>query len=191
MGSATRDSWTAGIPGGDAANTHYASKAMSILRQITVDQAGVQDVTTILSFIRGLAEYEKLTHQCVATEQTLRETLFGEKRYAEVLIGKLNGTAVGFALFFHNYSTFLAKPGIYLEDLFVLPEHRGKGVGKALLVKLAEIAKERNCGRLEWSVLDWNQPAIDFYRRIGAKVLPDWRICRMTASEISNLANAK
>ena len=164
---------------------HNVSNLIEIL------QATPQDIPTIHAFIRGLAEYEKLTHQCVATEQTLRETLFGSHRYAEVLIGKLDGEPAGFALFFHNYSTFLAKPGIYLEDLFVLPEHRGKGVGKALLVKLAQIARERNCGRLEWSVLDWNQPAIDFYQRLGAKVLQDWRICRMTESEISNLANSK
>jgi GNAT superfamily N-acetyltransferase len=157
---------------------------------IEVRSAAPEDVPIIRAFIRGLAEYEKLTHQFVATEASLQETLFGPRPYAEVLIGKLDGTPVGFALFFHNYSTFLAKPGIYLEDLFVLPEHRGKGVGKALLVKLARIARERNCGRLEWSVLDWNQPAIDFYQRIGAKVLPDWRICRMTADEFSRLADS-
>jgi GNAT superfamily N-acetyltransferase len=157
---------------------------------IDVYAATEKDVPTIRAFIRGLAEYEKLTHQFVATEESLRETLFGPRPYAEVLIGRLNGTPVGFALFFHNYSTFLAKPGIYLEDLFVLPEYRGNGVGKALLVKLAEIARERNCGRLEWSVLDWNQPAIDFYQRIGAKLLPDWRICRMTADEFSRLADS-
>src|SRR5262245_54797768 len=140
---------------------------------ITISNATEQDLSTILSFIRGLAEYEKLTDMCVATEESLRETLFGPTPDAQVLIGRLNGAPVGFALFFHNYSTFLAKPGIYLEDLFVLPEHRKKGVGKALLVKLAQIARERNCGRLEWSVLDWNQPAIEFYQRLGAKVLPD------------------
>jgi GNAT superfamily N-acetyltransferase len=158
---------------------------------IKITAATESDVPTILSFIRGLAEYENLSHQCIATEQSLRETLFGDRRYAEVLIARFNDEPVGFALFFHNYSTFLAKPGIYLEDLFVMPEHRHKGVGKALLVKLAQIARERDCGRLEWSVLDWNEPAIDFYERIGATVLPDWRICRMTASEISNLADLK
>lgn len=158
---------------------------------IQISSATATDVPTILSFIRGLAEYEKLTHQCVASEQALRETLFGKHRFAEVLIARLNATPVGFALFFHNYSTFLAKPGIYLEDLFVLPDHRHKGVGKALLVRLAQIARERDCGRLEWSVLDWNQPAIDFYERLGATVMPDWRICRMTESEISSLADLK
>ena len=158
---------------------------------IDISDATEADVPAILSFIRGLAEYEKLSHQCIATEQSLQETLFGEHRYAEVLIGRLDGVPVGFALFFHSYSTFLAKPGIYLEDLFVLPEHRGSGVGKALLVKLAQIARERNCGRLEWSVLDWNQPAIDFYHRIGATIMSDWQICRMTETEIAALANSK
>ncbi|HVT87753.1 MAG TPA: GNAT family N-acetyltransferase [Tepidisphaeraceae bacterium] len=158
---------------------------------ISITTAIPDDISVILSFIRGLAEYEKLSHVCIATEDKLRETLFGEHPYAEVLIARLNNEPVGFALFFHNYSTFLARPGIYLEDLFVLPAHRNKGVGKALLVKLAQIARERNCGRLEWSVLDWNQPAIDFYQRIGAKMLHEWRICRMTETEISNLANSK
>jgi GNAT superfamily N-acetyltransferase len=158
---------------------------------ISVNFATDADVPVILSFIRGLAKYEKLSHQCVATEQSLQETLFGPRKYAEVLIGRLDGAPVGFALFFHSYSTFLAKPGIYLEDLFVLPEYRGKGVGKALLVKLAQITRERNCGRLEWSVLDWNQPAIEFYHRIGATIMSDWQICRMTEPEIATLADSK
>ena len=155
---------------------------------IQIRQATAEDVPTILSFIRGLAEYEKLAHQCVATEESLRHTLFSEKRYAEVLIAHLDNRPVGFALYFHNYSTFIAKPGIYLEDLFVLPEHRGKSVGKALLASVARIARERNCGRLEWSVLDWNEPAIEFYTRIGAKVMPDWRICRLTEQQIADVA---
>src|SRR2546421_7051791 len=117
---------------------------------------------------------------CVADEEELRRTLFGERPYAEVLIARLNRTPIGFALFFHNYSTFLAQPGIYLEDIFVLPEHRGLGVGKALLRRVAQIARERNCGRLEWAVLDWNQPAIEFYQRLGATAMPHWRICRVT-----------
>lgn len=156
---------------------------------IEVSPATSEDVPTILSFIRGLAEYEKLTHQCIATEQSLRETLFGDRPFAEVLIARLDGTPAGFALFFHNYSTFLARPGIYLEDLFVLPELRGKGVGKALLIALAKIARDRNCGRLEWSVLDWNEPAVGFYQRLGATVMPDWRICRLTADGINKLAS--
>jgi GNAT superfamily N-acetyltransferase len=160
-------------------------------KSIEISTAIESDLPVILSFIRGLADFEDLSHQCVATEDALRRTLFGTRRYAEVLIARLDENPVGFALFFPNYSTFLAKPGIYLEDLFVLPDHRHKGVGKALLVKLAQIARERDCGRLEWNVLDWNKPAIDFYNKIGAKMLPDWRTCRMTASEISNLADLK
>ncbi|HEY7089398.1 MAG TPA: GNAT family N-acetyltransferase [Tepidisphaeraceae bacterium] len=157
---------------------------------ISIAAATEGDASTILSFIRGLAEYEKLSHQCVATEQSLRATLFGANRYAEALIARLDDVPVGFALFFHNYSTFLARPGIYLEDLFVLPEFRGRGVGKALLRRVAEVARERNCGRLEWSVLDWNEPAIEFYKRLGAKILPDWRICRMTAEQLDKLAES-
>ncbi|HWP40301.1 MAG TPA: GNAT family N-acetyltransferase [Tepidisphaeraceae bacterium] len=142
----------------------------------------------ILSFIRALAEYEKLSHQCIATEQALRQTLFSEHRYAEVLLARVDDAPVGYALFFHSYSTFLARPGIWLEDLFVLPEHRGKGVGKALLGAVARIARQRNCARLEWAVLDWNQPAIEFYRRLGAAILPDWRICRLSEDRIADLA---
>jgi GNAT superfamily N-acetyltransferase len=160
------------------------------MRSISIDNATESDLPVILSFIRGLAEYEKLTHLMAATEDTLRETLFGERRFAEVLIARIDGMPIGFALFFHNYSTFLAKPGIYLEDLFVLPDDRGKGAGKALLVKLAQIARERNCGRLEWSVLDWNKPAIEFYTRIGAKIHHDWQLCRMTEDGIATLAEA-
>ena len=143
---------------------------------------------TIHAFIRGLAEYEKLSHVCVATEEALRRTLFGDRPAAEVLIARLGHTPVGFALFFQSYSTFLAKPGIYLEDLFVLPEHRGRGAGKALLVRLAQIARQRDCGRLEWSVLDWNAPAIEFYKRVGATVMLDWHLCRMTPPQFAKLA---
>jgi GNAT superfamily N-acetyltransferase len=156
---------------------------------ISIAPATPDDVPVILGFIRGLAEYEKLAHACVATEDDLRRTLFGDRPAAEVLIARIDGTPVGFALFFQSYSTFLAKPGIYLEDLFVLPEHRGRGAGKALLMHLAQIARERDCGRLEWSVLDWNAPAIEFYNRLGATVMPDWRICRMTTPGIAALAS--
>jgi GNAT superfamily N-acetyltransferase len=155
---------------------------------ITVSPASEADVPVILTFIRGLAEYEKLAHTCVASEDALRRTLFGERPYAEVIIARLDGTPVGFALFFHNYSTFLARPGIYLEDIFVLPQHRGAGAGKALLRRVAQIARERDCGRLEWSVLDWNQPAIDFYESLGATVMPDWRICRMAGDVLETFA---
>jgi GNAT superfamily N-acetyltransferase len=159
------------------------------MNEIRIDPATESDLPHILRFIRGLAEYEKLAHRCVATEDALRRTLFGDRRYAEVLIAQREGTPVGFALFFHSYSTFLAQPGIYLEDIFVLPEHRGAGAGKALLRRVAQIARERGCGRLEWSVLDWNQPAIEFYQRVGATVMPDWRICRMGADEIAKFAD--
>jgi GNAT superfamily N-acetyltransferase len=155
----------------------------------TIIRATERDVTTILEFIRDLARYEKLEHEVVATEQTLRDTLFGEKAFAEVILAVASsGEKVGFALFFHNYSTFLAKPGIYLEDLFVKPEHRGNGHGKALLAHLAKLAVERGCGRLEWSVLDWNTPAIDFYRSIGAEPMSEWTVQRMTGDVLKKFA---
>ncbi|MCT6700789.1 GNAT family N-acetyltransferase [Rheinheimera sp. 4Y26] len=146
------------------------------------------DVPQILSFIQALAEYEKLAHQVVATEDKLTATLFGDKAFAEVVIADYQGVPAGFALFFHNYSTFLAKPGIYLEDLFVDPKLRGKGIGKALITYLAKLAVERDCGRLEWSVLDWNQPAIDFYQSLGATMLDDWRINRVTGPTLVAMA---
>ena len=155
---------------------------------IDITPATEADVPVILSFIRALAEYERLSHQCVATEAGLRETLFGPRRYAEALIARIGGTPVGHAIFFHNYSTFLARPGVYIEDIFVLPEHRGAGAGKALLTEVVRLAKERKCARVEWAVLDWNQPAIDFYRRMGADVMPDWRICRLDAAGIDKVA---
>ena len=146
-----------------------------------------RDVAVILNFIRKLAEYEKLSHQVAATEELLRDTLFGGRRVAEVLIAYLGDEPAGFALFFHNFSTFLGRPGIYLEDLFVEPAHRGKGIGKALLTEIAKIARERNCGRLEWAVLDWNRPAIDFYRGLGAVPLEDWTLFRVTGEVLDNL----
>jgi GNAT superfamily N-acetyltransferase len=155
---------------------------------ITLRLATQRDVPQILAFIQGLAEYEKLANQVVATEASLMQTLFGDKPYAEVVIAEYQQQAAGFALFFHNYSTFLAKPGIYLEDLFVLPQFRGKGLGKTLLSYLAKLAVERDCGRLEWSVLDWNQPAIDFYQAQGASMLHDWRINRVTGDKLQHLA---
>lgn len=128
------------------------------------------DVPVILSLIRGIAEYEKLAHEVTATEVQVRESLFGPRPYAECLLGCSDGVPVGFAVFFHNFSTFLAKPGLYLEDLFVRPEHRGCGLGKALITAVAQIAVERGCGRYEWTVLDWNQPAINFYQSLGAEM---------------------
>ena len=149
------------------------------------------DAPLILDFIKKLAVYEKLAHKVTATEDILRETLFGERRYAEVIIGYHLGEPVGFALFFHNYSTFLGKPGIYLEDLFVDEEHRGKGYGKALLAHLAKLAKERDCGRLEWAVLDWNEGAIRFYRRLGAQAKHEWTVFRLTGEELARFGAAE
>ncbi len=146
------------------------------------------DVPTILAFIRALAEYEKLTHEVTATQAQLRSQLFREPRRAEVLLACEGETAVGFALFFHNFSTFLAQPGLYLEDVFVLPEHRGKGYGRALLIHLAKLAVKRDCGRFEWAVLDWNQPAIDFYRSLGAEPLSEWTGQRVTGPALTALA---
>ncbi|HZS11556.1 MAG TPA: GNAT family N-acetyltransferase [Nitrospirales bacterium] len=156
--------------------------------QIQIRPATENDVPLILRFIRDLARYEKLEHKVVATEDDLRATLFGNPRFAEVIFAEVDGEAVGFALFFHNYSTFLGRPGIYLEDLFVKPEMRGHGVGKALLAHLARLAQERGCGRLEWSVLDWNAPAIDFYKRLGAVPLDDWRVFRLRSEPLEKLA---
>ena len=147
------------------------------------------DVPTILSLIRGLAEYERLSHEMVGTEELLHEHLFGERPYVEVLMAEAGGRAVGFALFFHNYSTFLTRPGIYLEDLFVLPEERGRGYGKALLTALGRLALERNCGRLEWSVLNWNEPSIQFYRSLGAVSMDEWTVNRVTGDALERLAS--
>jgi GNAT superfamily N-acetyltransferase len=154
----------------------------------TIRFAAAADVPLILRFIRGLAEYEKLPHEVTATEDLLRETLFGSRQVAEVLIGEFHGQAVGFALFFHNYSTFLGRPGIYLEDLFVTPAMRGRGFGRALLVYLARLATERKCGRVEWSVLDWNEPSIRFYKKLGAVAMDDWTIFRLTGQALAQLA---
>jgi len=141
----------------------------------------------ILRFIEGLAEYEHMSGDVVATEELLREWIF-EKGKAEVLFAELDGQAVGFALFFHNFSTFLGRAGIYLEDLFVLPEYRGRGCGKALLTKLAQITVERGCGRLEWSCLDWNKPSIDFYLSLGAKPMDEWTVYRLTGETLHKMA---
>lgn len=147
------------------------------------------DCGQILQFIRNLAEYEKLAHEVVATEDLIREHLFGDAPQAEVLIGEYDGRPVGFALFFNSFSTFLGRPGIYLEDLFVNPDDRGRGFGKALLTCLAKIAIGRNCGRLEWSVLDWNQPAIDFYHALGATSMNGWTVNRVTGDALINMAD--
>ncbi len=151
-------------------------------------KAQAADVPLILRFIEGLAEFERLSDECVATEDALRKTLFGDRPSAEVLLAYYESIPVGFALFFHTYSTFLAKPGIYLEDLFVVPDWRGRGFGRAMLTYLAGVAVERGCGRLEWSVLDWNEDAIRFYRRLGAAPLDEWTTFRLTGEPLAELA---
>ncbi len=157
-------------------------------KALEIRPATAADVPLILRFIKDLAAYERLSDKVVATEALLRETLFGERKVAEVIFGFSDGQPAAFALFFHNYSTFLGKPGIYLEDLFVKPEFRRRGFGKIMLSKLAKIAVERNCGRLEWSVLDWNTPAIDFYKSLGAIDLHDWTMFRLTGESLEKVA---
>jgi GNAT superfamily N-acetyltransferase len=146
------------------------------------------DVPVLLGFIRELAAYEKLTHEVSASEEQLRNTLFGPRTFAEALLASVDETPVGFALFFHNYSTFLARPGLYLEDLYVQPAYRGRGLGKLLLATVARLAVERGCGRYEWTVLDWNTPSIRFYESLGAEMKGDWRIMRVSGSALERLA---
>jgi GNAT superfamily N-acetyltransferase len=153
-----------------------------------IESARPQDVPQIVALIRALAEYEKLSHLVVGTEDQLHEELFGARPVIESVLAWEGQRALGFALFFHNFSTFLARRGLYLEDLFVVPEARGRGIGKALIRHGAQLAVQRGCGRYEWSVLDWNTPAIDFYKSIGADLLHDWRICRMTGDALARLA---
>ena len=153
------------------------------MKDFMIRQAERKDCAVILSFIQALADYENMSDDVVADEALLEEWIF-DKQKAEVIFAVADGKEVGFALFFHNFSTFLGRAGIYLEDLFVLPEYRGKGYGKALLKKLAEIAVERGCGRLEWSCLDWNQPSIDFYLSLGAKPMDEWTLYRMKGEEL-------
>ncbi len=153
-----------------------------------IRSASETDIAVILDLIRQLAEYEQLAHEMAATEERLRETLFGSKPAAEVLLADNDLECAGFAVFFATYSTFLAQPGIYLEDLYVRPHARGKGVGSALLQRLAEIAVERGCGRIEWGVLDWNEPSIQFYKRLGAAPLNDWTKYRLTGKALDRLA---
>jgi len=161
---------------------------MTAVTHFSVRPAEPADVTYIHSMIVELAVFEKLEHMVVATEELLHDGLFGVRPACEAIIGEENGEVVAFALFFHNFSTFLTKKGLYLEDLYVRQSHRGKGYGTQLLSKLAQIAVERNCGRFEWSVLDWNEPAIGFYKTMGAEVMPEWRICRVTGESLDQLA---
>ena len=154
---------------------------------ITIRPIVRDDIPQVLAFIRELARYERLEHEVLATEQDLRDTLFGEPRHAEVIFACLGPNPVGFALFFHNFSTFKGRPGIYLEDLYVRPEMRGRGIGRKLLAWLARTALERRCARLEWAVLDWNAPAIAFYESLGARALEQWRTFRLTGPELEQL----
>jgi GNAT superfamily N-acetyltransferase len=157
---------------------------------ITIRPASRDDVPLVMQFIRDLAHYERLEHEVSASEAQLREALFGERRYAEVVFACVSGKPEGFALFFHNFSTFKGRPGIYLEDLFVRPEARGRGIGKRLLAYLARTAVERDCARLEWAVLDWNEPSIGFYRSLGAAPMDEWTVFRLTGERLALLAGS-
>ena len=160
------------------------------MAHFSIRPAHLDDVPLILDLIRSLADYEKLSHQVMADPQILHESLFGPHPAAEVRLGFVGDDPACFAVFFHNFSTFLGRPGLYLEDLYVLPEHRGRGYGRRMLRHLAGLALERGCGRFEWCVLDWNEPAIRFYQKMGAEVMPDWRICRMTGGDLEALARS-
>jgi GNAT superfamily N-acetyltransferase len=163
-------------------------KPKTQIPEFEIRKSTTSDVPLILSFIKDLAKYENLSHEVVATEELLRENLFGENPKAEVILGYYQNEPAAFALFFHNFSTFLGKPGLYLEDLFVKPEYRGKGFGKIMLAYLAKLAKERNCGRLEWWVLDWNEQALKFYRSIGARAMDEWTVQRLDGNALGKLA---
>lgn len=158
------------------------------VQDLSIRQAQKKDVPLLLDFIKQLADYENLSQAVVADEESLRRTLFGEIVFAEVILADYQNQSVGFALFFPNYSTFLGKPGIYLEDLFVVPAMRGKGIGRELLKYIARLTKERDCGRLEWSVLDWNNPAIEFYQTLGAVPMEQWTVFRLTDEALEQLA---
>ncbi len=164
--------------------TIATSDPKTVLRFATTDDVGL-----IVDFIRQLADYENLSDEVITDEDQLRQSLFGERRVAEVVIASYQGEPAGFALFFHNFSTFLGRPGIYLEDLFVIPKLRGRGIGRILLSYLARLAVERGCGRLEWWVLDWNEPAIRFYERLGAKAMDEWTVFRVTGDALEELAD--
>jgi len=158
------------------------------LPNLIIRNADVEDVPLLLNFVKGIAEFEHLSHMVSATEESLTKAFFGDRPYAEALIAELDAEPVGFVVFFHNFSTFVGKPGLYLEDLYVLPEHRGKGIGAALFKKCVQIARERDCGRMEWSALQWN-PARKFYESFGAQLLDDWVIYRLDEKMISDLCS--
>jgi GNAT superfamily N-acetyltransferase len=162
---------------------------MTQTSSIDIAPATPADVGLVLSLITALADYEKLRHEVIATEQSLTQALFGKRPSAEAVIARVAGEPAGFALFFHNFSTFMGKPGLYLEDLFVLPEFRGRSIGKSLLQYLAQLAVRRDCGRFEWAVLDWNRPARDFYESLGAEAKSDWIIHRVSGEALRRLAS--
>ena len=178
------------IPASDRFTQSHGENGKVNTESLAIRAAVEADAPLILHFIRRLAEYERLAHEVVATEDGLRRSLFGEKPAAEVVIAEWAGEPTGFALFFHNFSTFLGRPGVYLEDLYVEPAHRGRGIGRALLAYLARLAVERGCGRLEWAVLDWNEPAIRFYRSLGAAPMDEWTVMRVTGDGLRALAEA-
>jgi len=161
------------------------------LTNFTIKPATKKDVPVILAFIKKLADYERLSHEAVATDELLQRTLFGQRRTAEVAIGYFNNQPVGFVLFFHNFSTFLGRPGIYIEDLFVEEDFRRRGFGGALLAHVAKLAVARHCGRLEWSVLDWNEPAVNFYKKLGAMPMNEWTVFRVTGEKLNQLATRR
>ena len=158
---------------------------------LAIRQATRTDVPLVLSFVKGLAEYEKLGHLVVATEEVIAEELFGPKSHTEVLLGHVGAEPVAFAVYFHNFSTFLGRKGLYLEDLFVLPAYRRRGFGRSMLLQLARIAAERKCGRFEWSVLDWNEPAIFFYETLGATIMHEWKLVRVTGEALEKMAQMR
>jgi GNAT superfamily N-acetyltransferase len=161
------------------------------INNLDIRPATVNQTPLILKLIKELAVYEKLLDIVVTTEEDLKDTLFGKNKAAEVVIGYYNNKPVGYALFFYNYSSFLGRPGLYIEDIYVRQEHRGKGFGKAFLIYLARIARERKCGRMEWAVLDWNEPSIKFYKKLGAVPMDEWTVFRLTRDTIENLADTK
>ncbi len=158
------------------------------MNTLSIREATRADIALVLSFVKELADYEKLTHLVVATEAVIAEELFGPKSHAEALLGYSGAEPVAFAVYFHNFSTFLGKKGLYLEDLYVRPAYRRRGIGRAMLLRVASIAAERNCGRMEWSVLDWNEPAIFFYERLGATIMHEWKLVRVTGGALERLA---
>jgi len=161
------------------------------MTNVRIVPARPEDVPVILNLIKALADYERMSDEVVATEDGLRGWLFGDRPAAEVVLAYLDDAVVGFALFFHNFSTFLGRPGLYLEDLFVVPESRGRGIGRLLLAHLAQIAVQRGCGRMEWAVLDWNEQAIGFYERMGARIMKEWQLCRLTGDSLARVASGQ